>query len=74
MTDESVMSICECIKWLESISSKMSTIGEDYFDVKRKEAVECAILNLKILNELKEAYESDYQIQDLIEVCVEYFG
>lgn len=26
------------------------------------------------LKEIKEAYESDYNIQDLIEVCVKFWG
>ena len=44
----------EAIEWLIRISERMSTVGEDYFDVKRKEAVMTAIKTLGNWIELKE--------------------
>ncbi len=54
-----------------------------YFDGnwnKRVDCLECAKQHkqlaewLTILKEIKEAYESEYQVQDVIEVCVKYWG
>ena len=38
------------------------------------EAIDLAIKAIEDIAEIKEAYESDYQIQDVIEVCVKLWG
>lgn len=52
-----------------------NTDSEEYHD-----CLECAKEHEQLaewltqLKEIKEAYESDYQIQDLIETCVKFWG
>lgn len=79
------MELEEAIKHSNDKAKELSCKADKdfYFDGnwnKRAACLECAEQHkqlaewLTILKEIKDAYESEYQVQDVIEVCMKYWG
>ena len=68
MKDNIALYILQCNK--EELLNADSSIK----DWETITALDIAIERMEQLKELKEAYESDYQIDDLIQVCVKLWG
>lgn len=58
---------------LKEVDGIPSDVWDENCD-KFADAVQLAIQALIDIDALKKAYESDYQIQDVIEVCTEIWG